>query len=411
MQRAVAALFVGLLVATSGAISRPLAVGPTTLAADGAAALSTFLRDSVMRGDAPGVVAMVVSADRVVYQGAFGTLNAARQADMTPDAIFRIASMTKPLTSTAVMMLVEQGKLRLDDEVARYLPQFKSPRVLTAVDAARGTFESRPATKAMTIRQLLTHTSGIGYSWSDPGLAVVQRATKSTNDSELPLVNEPGEQWTYGASTRVLGDLVQVVTGQPIDAFLAAQLFEPLGMIDTAFDVPASKHARVVTVHQRTGSQLTETPNPASLAVPARGDGGLYSTAGDYAKFVQLVLEGGRRLLLSPDTVAQMTRNQMGTLRVRLQPVADAGRSKPYPLGVGEDTWGLGFQIAGPSAAGHAKRRPGSLSWAGINNTHFFIDRATGIGVIVLMQVLPFYDEGAMRVFGGFEERVYRHLR
>jgi methyl acetate hydrolase len=383
------------------------------MTADGASALSTFLRDSVAAGDVPGVVAMVVSADRVLYHGAFGKLNVAAGVDMPLDAIFRIASMTKPMTSTAVMMLVEEGKLKLDDEVSRYLPRFASPMVLTTVDPARGTFETRPAARAMTIRHLLTHTSGIGYSWSDPGLAVAQRATKATNDSELPLVNDPGERWTYGASTRVLGDIVQVVTGQRIDAFLDARLARPLGMVDTAFDVPAAKHGRTVTVHQRTNGRFVERPNPASLAVVVRGDGGLYSTAADYARFLQFVLNRGKvgaGRLLSEDLVAQMTSNQVGPIRVRLQPVADAARTRPFPTGVGEDTWGLGFQIASkaPTTPG---RRPGSLTWAGINNTHFFIDPQTGVGVMVLMQVLPFYDEGAMRVFSGFEERLYRQLR
>ena len=382
--------------------------------AEGQAALSAFLRDVVVRGEVPGVVAMVVGRDRVLYHEAFGKQDVARDLAMQKDSIFRIASMTKPMTSTAVMMLVEEGKIGVDDPVSKYLPRFGQPKILTAVDDARGTFETRPATKTMTIRHLLTHTSGIGYSWSDPGLAVAQRATKSTNDSELPLVSEPGERWNYGASTRVLGDIVQVVSGQRIDAFLQDRLTGPLGMMETAFDVPVVKHARVVTVHQRTNGRLVEVPNPASLAVVVRGDGGLYSTASDYARFVQLILNrgqaGGRRLLTG-ETVDAMTRNQMGAVRVRLQPTADPPRSRPFPIGAGQDTWGFGFQIAAPTTSTAPHRKPGSLTWAGINNTHFFIDPASGIGAIVLMQVLPFYDEAALRVLDGFEERLYRQLR
>ena len=155
-------------------------------------------------------------------------------------------------------------------------------------------------------------------------------------------------------------------------------------------------------------------PNPASLAVVVRGDGGLYSTATDYARFLQLFLNrgqaGGRRLL-SGETVDAMSRNQMGAVRVRLQPTAEPPRSRPFPTGVGQDTWGFGFQIAAPAASATPRRKPGSLTWAGINNTHFFIDPASGVGAMVLMQVLPFYDEAAMRVLDGFEERLYRHLR
>jgi methyl acetate hydrolase len=387
--------------------------GEPSLPSEGHARLSAFLRESVSRGDVPGVVALVVSRDRALYHEAFGVLSAAGRVAMPTDAIFRIASMTKPLTSAAVMMLVDQGKLKPADEVGRYLPRFAASKVLVSVDEAGGTFETRPAARPMTIRHLLTHTSGIGYSWSDPLLSVVQRITKATSDGELPLVDDPGERWTYGASTRVLGDIVQAVSGQRIDAFIDARLAKPLGMTDTAFDVPSSKHKRVVTVHQRTSGHFVEVPNPASLTVPVRGDGGLYSTAADYGRFVRLILNRGTvdgRRLISEQAVAQMTTNQIGAVRVRLQPVADAARSKPYPTGAGEDTWGFGFQITAREAASKSARHPGSLMWAGINNTHFFIDPASGIGVVVLMQVLPFYDEGAMRVLSGFEERLYRHM-
>jgi CubicO group peptidase (beta-lactamase class C family) len=380
----------------------------------GRRSLSAFLTDAVARGEVPGVVAMVVGRDRILYEGAFGRRDVARNVDMTVDTIFRIASMTKPLTTSAILMLVDEGRVKVDEPVATYLPRFKAPQVLVSVDDARGTLQTRPSTTVMTVRHLLTHTSGIGYSWSDPGLAAAQRATKSTNDSELPLVHEPGAQWTYGASTRVLGDIVQAVTGQAIDAFLEARVTGPLGMADTAFDVPTARHARVVTVHQRTNGRLAEIANPASLAVMPRGDGGLFSTAADYARFVQLVLNrgqaGGRRLL-SETALTSMTSNQMGAVRVRQQPNADRARSLPYPLGAGQDTWGFGFQIASAAGTAPGLRRPGSLTWAGINNTHFFIDPQNGIGVIVLMQVLPFYDEAAMRVYRGFEAAVYRSLR
>jgi methyl acetate hydrolase len=385
------------------------ALGP-----DARAALTGFLRESVAKGDVPGVVAVVVTKDRVIYHAAAGTRSVAGGVEITPDTIFRIASMTKPLTSLAALMLVEEGRLSLDDDVSRYLPAFIAPKVLTRVDEATGALDTRPSAKRITLRHLLTHTSGIGYSWSNPELAAAQRITKAANDSELPLVHEPGERWTYGASTRVVGDIVQKVTGQRIDALLQARVFTPLGMTETAFDVDPAKHARVVTVHQRTNGVYVEQANPASLGVVVRGDGGLYSTAADYATFIRLVLNRGRvggTRLVKESTIDQMLSPQMGGLRVGPQPAADTARSRPFPTGVGEDTWGFGFQIAQPTVPAKDRRQPGSASWAGINNTHFFIDPSTGIGVIVLMQVLPFYDEGALRVFHGFEERLYRHLR
>ena len=374
---------------------------------------SAFLRDVVARGEVPGVVAMVVGRDRILFEGAFGKRDVARNADMTADTLFRIASMTKPLTTTAILMLVDEGRLTVDEPVSKYLPRFKTSQVLDGVDEPHGTLNTRPATAVMTIRHLLTHTSGIGYCWSDPGLAAAQRVTRAANDSELPLVHEPGAQWTYGASTRVLGDIVEVVTGQTIDAFLESRVTRPLGMVDTAFDVPVASHARVVTVHQRTNGRFVEMANPPALTAMPRGDGGLFSTAADYARFIQLVLnrgQAGERRLLSEAAITAMTTNQMGAVRVRQQPNADPARSLHFPIGAGQDTWGFGFQITSAAGTRQGLRHAGSLTWAGIDNTHFFIDPQSGIGVIVLMQVLPFYDEAAMRVYRGFEEAVYRSL-
>jgi CubicO group peptidase (beta-lactamase class C family) len=152
---------------------------------------------------------------------------------MRKDAIFRIASMTKPVTSVAMMMLVDEGERALDDDVSKYLPAFKNPQVISRLDLAAGTYETRPARGPITIRQLLTHTSGIGYSWSDPGLALIEKLTGKTSEVELPLVHEPGERWTYGAGPKVLGDVVAKLSGQPIEAFLENRIFRPLGMRET----------------------------------------------------------------------------------------------------------------------------------------------------------------------------------
>jgi len=377
-------------------------------------ALSTFLSDTVERGDVPGVVVLVVAPDRVLYHEAFGKMDTAHGVDMQKDAIFRIASMTKALTSTAVMMFVEEGRLGLDDEVSRYLPAFKSPQVLSRLDPAAGTYETRPAVRPITIRQLLTHTSGIGYSWSDPGSALVEKLTGRTSEADLPLVHQPGEKWTYGASTKVLGDVIEQLSGQRIDEFLEHRIFRPLGMQDTGYTVPDAKRTRVVTLHQRTDGRLIEIPNPPVIAAQPRGDGRLFSTAADYARFIQTILNRGQLgsvRLLKDNTVGEMSRNQTGDVKVRLQPTANAAYSKPFPLGAGEDVWGLGFQLAAPGKPDPARRRPGSMSWAGINNTFFWIDPQAKIGAIVLMQVLPFYDEAAIAVLTGVEARVYQHLQ
>jgi methyl acetate hydrolase len=389
-------------------------VPPASLTIEGSSALSAFLGDAVARGDVPGVVALVVDRDTVLYHEAFGKMNVAKNAPMAKDTIFRIASMTKAVTSVGVMQLVEQGKLGLDDEVSKFLPRLKSPQVFSKVDEQAGTYLTQPSKRPITIRQLLTHTSGVGYSWSDHGLAIAQKKTGATNDSELPLVNEPGAQWTYGASTRVLGEVIEKISGQRIDAYLDAHILAPLGMRDTTYTVPAEKYSRVVTVHQKANNAITETQNPTPIPATIRGDGGLFSTASDYSRFVQMILNrgqlGGVRIL-KESTVAEMSKNQTGTVKVRLQPTADPLRSKPYPLGSGEDVWGLGFQIATPKTPNPSMRSPGSLSWAGINNTFYWIDPQKQIGAVILMQMLPFYDEAALRVLNGFEQRVYTHLK
>ena len=387
---------------------------PLLLTSEGSTALSTFFADAVARGNVPGIVAIVVDRDKVLYHEAFGKMNVAKNVPMAKDTIFRIASMTKAVTSMGVMQLVEQGKVGLDDDVSKFIPALEDPQVFSKVDSSAGTYETQPAKRPITIRQLLTHTSGIGYSWSDPSLAIAQKKTGATNDSQLPLVNEPGAQWTYGASTRVLGDVIEKVTGERIDAYLENHILGPLGMRDTSYTVPPAKYSRVVTVHQKANAAIRETQNPDPIPATIRGDGGLFSTAADYSRFVQMILNrgqlGGVRIL-KERTVAEISKNQTGSVKVRPQPTADPMRSRPYPLGAGEDVWGLGFQIAAPKTPNPSMRSPGSMSWAGINNTFYWIDPKKQVGAVILMQVLPFYDEGALRVLQGFEERVYKNLR
>ena len=388
---------------------------PRTLPAAGKLALDAFLADQVSRGVIPGVVVHVVSKQDVLYSAAFGKQDAGKNVALAPDSIFRIASMTKAVTSVAAMMMVEQGKMKLDDDVSQYLPAFKSMQVLTSYDEKAETYQTRPNTKPITIRQLLTHTSGIGYSWSDPGLALVQRKTKDGSETALPLVHDPGEKWTYGASTKVLGDLVEKFSGERIDAFTARHIASPLGMGDTFFEVPAAKYSRVVTTNNKDAAgKITETPNPAKLPVSLRADGGLFSTAPDYGRFLQMLLNGGQlgnARVLKASTVADMLKPHTNGVRVRPQPVANAGLSKPYPLGAGEDIWGLGFQLADPKKADPNMRRPGSGNWAGIFNTFFWIDPKAELGVMVMMQMLPFYDASAIETLQGVERRLYQSLK
>ena len=376
--------------------------------------LDAYLREAVASTHIPGVVAMVTDADGILYTGAFGEQNVAGGTPMAADAIFRIASMTKPVTSVAVVMLVQEGDVRLDDPVASYLPAFESVEVIQTFNAADKSYTSRPATSDITVRHLLTHTSGLGYSFSNETLARLMEGTPGASATSYPLLHEPGTRWTYGESTRVLGTLVEEVSGQPLEEFMRERIFVPLGMSDTSYTVPEAKRGRVVTVHRLTADGLVEAPNPdGPITSPPNGDGGLHSTAADYVKFMQMLLNDGRApngtRLLSEASVALLGRNHTGSVRVELQPAANPALTRPFPLGAGRDTFGLGFQITG-AHADPAARSPGSMSWAGIFNTEFWIDPARDIGAVLLMQYLPFYDEAAIETLQGFERRVYQSL-
>jgi CubicO group peptidase (beta-lactamase class C family) len=400
MIRSLAAILVGLF-----PLAFTVAANAAELSERAKEALSRQLRDAVEHGDTPGAVEIVVSPDRVLYEGAAGKLDTS--------AIFSIASMTKPVTSVAVMMLVEEGKIALDDPISKYLPGFDNPQVITKFDDKTAKYETRPAKRPITIRHLLTNTSGIGYGFTNPILNRLTQATKKS-ETELPLLSDPGERWNYSPGTRVLGQLVEKLTGQRLEDFFQSRIFKPLGMTDTSYAVPVAKQARVARQFSRVNGALREQPQRppnSNPNPPFFGDGGLFSTVQDYGRFEQMILNGGRAgatRILSEKSVKLMSQNQTGPVLVELQPDANKELTKPFPLGAGHDKFGFGFQIA--SGDPHGYRSAGSLSWAGIFNTEFWIDPVKKIGGVQMMQLLPFYDDGAIRTLRGFEELVYRSL-
>lgn len=404
-------------------IRRPLAVliclfllygplGAAPLPPSVSTALSALLDSAAARREPPGVVAMVVNRDETLYAHAAGQLSVAKSQPMREDAIFRIHSMTKPLTSVAVLMLIDEGQLKLTDSVARFVPSFTAPQIVTKVNDD-GTFTGRQATFPVSIRHLLTHTSGIGYGFSDPTL--LQLTTKTGKpEVELPLLHDPGARWTYGASTRVLGEIIERVSGEPLDRFIDTRILKPLGMTDTFYRVPEGKLSRVSSRHQRTDGRLVEEQAAAVEESPVRGDGGLYSTARDYGLFMQFLLNDGKTKsgmrLLKQNSMNALRTNQIGSLFVTTQPDADPTRTRPFPAGAGRDTFSLGFQIAAAPAKGHVGRAKGSMSWGGLRNTHFWVDPQSRIGVVLMTQVLPFYDDEVMSLLTRFEETLYRGL-
>ena len=371
------------------------------------------LREAVERKDVPGVVALVTNRKGVVYQGAFGVADVATGRALTPDALFRIASMTKAITSTAAMQLIEQGKFALEDPVEKYLPEMAKLPVFDSFDAKTGNYQLHPTSKPITVRHVLTHTSGLGYPFTSATLRDFKpRAGESYPDG--PLLFEPGEKWIYGTSTDIVGRLVEKVSGQKLEDYFRQHIFTPLKMTDTSYNVPQDKAARLVAAQQRDGERMDGTivkqAMQPGLAIPAPiGGGGLASTANDYGRFVRMLLNGGEvdgARVLKAETVALMGQNHIGAVSVPALKTA-LPRSADFTfIADGRDKWGLGFLITADHVPG--KRSAGSLSWGGINNTYFWVDPSRGIAGVILMQYLPFADAKALAVYDAFERATYQ---
>ncbi len=371
------------------------------------------LAGAVARGDIPGVVAVAVNREGIIYQGAFGKADAAHGRPMTPDAIFRIASMTKAVTSVAAMQLYEQGRFSLDDPAEKYLPALANLSVFESFDYATGAYKVHPAARKVTIRHLLTHTSGLAYDLTSP----IVRDFKPRRGEKYgagPLLFEPGTRWIYGTGVDWVGRLVESLAGQNLEDYFREHIFRPLRMLDTFYNVPVDKQARLVTIHHRPAGHadaaLVEQPVPAQTPLTVfNGGSGLASTAGDYSRLVRMLLNGGAldgARILSAHTVALMGRNHIGDLDVPAIKTALPERSMDFTFIAGErDKHGLGFLRTSAGVGG--KRSAGSLSWGGINNTYFWLDPARGVGGVIMMQVLPFADTKALAAYDAFERGIY----
>jgi CubicO group peptidase (beta-lactamase class C family) len=337
---------------------------------------------------------------------------------MTVDSIFRMASMTKPITSVAVMQLVEGGRVKLDEPAATYLPELFQVQVLDEFDATTGKAKLRSPHALPTVRQLLTHTSGFAYEFFDSQLHsyVAAAALPSLRAGDggflkAPLLFDPGSRWEYGISTDWLGKLVEKISGQTLEEYFRQHIFQPLDMTDTFFDVPPEKQARVVAIHQRQddGSFLEPPQQPFAPVRFFSGGGGLYSTASDYLKFERMLLDGGKlgnKRILQSATVDQMSRNQIGDLMlVQIRSLVPQFAKDPIRIPGSLDKFGLGFAINTKSVEGG--RSQGSIAWAGIYNTFFWIDPPQKTCAVIMMQILPFSDDAAYSVVEHFERAVY----
>ncbi len=367
------------------------------------------------------MVAMAAARDGVIYQGAFGRRALPGGAAMTADSMFWIASMTKAITSAAAMQLVEQGRLSLDGPIAAVLPELAAPRVLAGFDDA-GQPRLRPARNPITLRHLLTHTAGFAYAiWNpDIGSYLARTGTPDIitcrNQSlALPLVFDPGEKWEYGINIDWVGKAVERVSGQKLSEYFAAHLFAPLGMQDTVFKLAPAHRTRLVTMHAR-GEDGSLAPIAFEMTQEPEfemGGGGLYSTAQDFLAFEQMFLSEGRAAdgtrVLRPETVMLMAQNAIGELRVQPLKTAIPASSNDAEFFPGMvKKWGLGFMISTVTAA--SGRSPGSLAWAGLGNTYFWIDQPKGVAGVILMQLLPFADPKSLALLERFEAAVYAAL-
>lgn len=396
-------------------IAQPLSEqNPRTvgIASDKLTQLDNFIESYIQQGAVPGGVFLIARKGKIAYFKAFGNRSLADNKPYQKDDIFRIASMTKAMTTVSILQLYEQGKLGLDDPIHYYLPAFKEMKLVSQFNPADSSFTTRTADNAITIRHLLTHTSGIiygdfvqgkmnivyqKYNMTGVGLSHEQWTTNELLDqlAKVPLAFEPGEKYTYGLNMEVLGGIIQVISGMSLSDYFQKNIFDPLGMKDTYFYLPQDKHDRLVPIYtidqDRALTMLADEASIAALNYPLAinrdhfaGGGGLSSTALDYAIFIQALVNGGQyngQRILGRNTIETMTADQMITLNQ-----SQKGYSKLPGL-----TYGLGFALYTDPAAGLGPKSPGTYEWGGYFNTKFFIDPSEELTFVGMTQVLPFY--------------------
>ena len=378
------------------------------------------LRQAVGEKRIPGVVAMAAAEKGIVYEGAFGKRDSSKGPDMTPDTVFWLLSMTKAITATACMQLVEQGKLRLDEPIGEILPELKNPQVLEGYDEA-GKPKLRAAKRPITLRHLLTHTSGYTYSiWSEAlteyetKTGMPDIATSKNGAFAAPLEFDPGDRWQYGISMDWVGKAVEAISGQSLEIYFRENIFAPLGMKDTGFLIGSEQKRRTATLYNR---QADGSLQGAPFEMSQRpeffmGGGGLFGTPRDYMKFLQMMLHDGSLnnvRLLKPETVKSMLQNQIRDLQVTEMKTAQPAYSRSFDQSPGKvHKWGLSFDIN--SEAGPYGRSAGSVSWAGLLNCYFWLDPVKRVTGALFTQILPFYDPEVVKLYGAFEKGIYGGL-
>lgn len=375
--------------------------------------IDSLITNEIKAQHIPGATALIIRNGEVIYNKAFGYADVAARQPMQTNSIFRIASQTKAITSVAIMMLWEEGKFLLDDPVSQYIPAFKNPRVLASFQAKDSSYTSRPASREITVRDLLRHTSGLAYAavFSDPamqavyakagvpsGIGTLGGTVKEKMEvlATLPLQHDPGAAFTYGLNTDLLGYLVEIWSGQSLDTFLHQRIFAPLEMTDTYFHLPKAKQHRLVSLYESNGNHLEKVTHPIYEGVDPlfpnkqgtylSGGAGLSSTIGDYAKFLTFYLNKGvyhNKRLLSRKTVELMLTNQL----------ADGVPTSPLPAQPEQFKFGLsGFALETPQNDYLLPFSQGAFGWGGAFNTHGWADPAEKlIGLLFTQEYLSPY--------------------
>ena len=370
----------------------------------------------------PGIAAAVATRDGVIFEGAVGQKSAGSPAPMTFDSVFRIASMTKAITGAAAMQLVEQGRLALDQPAKQVLPLLGQVRVLSGFDASGPVM--RPPRTDITLRHLLTHTAGFAYDIWNENIArytkendIPAMRTAKLAALNVPLVRDPGERWEYGVNIEMAGRMVEAASGIDLETYLQKNILMPLGMRDTSYIARDAWECRLTGVHARKADGTLELAASPAIDEATReffpGGGGLYSTAPDYLRFLRALMNGGEldgARILKSETVALMGENHMGPLNVEPLPTSVPQLSNPVDLMPGiVKKWGLTFLIntdAAPSG-----RSAGSLAWAGLNNTYYWLDPSAKVAAVFMTQVLPFADATVLQALDTFERAVYGVVR
>jgi methyl acetate hydrolase len=390
--------------------------GTEKLRSPSLAQIDTAFRDETRAQRVPGVIVMAATDGGVIYEGTFGSRHLSHGPAMTHDTVLRIASMIKVVTSVAAMQLVEEGKIALDSPAPPIDPALASPQVLVGFDAA-GAPQLRPAKHAITLRHLLTHTAGFSYRLWDANALRYARAIDGLPARERallprsPLMFDPGTRWQYGSNIDWVGRIVEAVSGERLDVYFQKHILGPLGMADTGFVVSPSQRARQAHAHLRKpdGSLVPVPLKKQTTPTAFSGGGSLYSTAPDYLTLIRMLLQGGQfngARILRAETVALMGQNQIGHIEAGILKTTNPGLSNDVDFFPGIPLrWGLGHMIN--MAPGPNGRSAGSLTWAGLLNTYYWIDPTKRVAAVFMTQVLPFADGPTLSLYRQFERGIY----